>query len=276
MGFFKKKSISFTSNPNGATGCCNTSGGGTGLREFVFTDDFGYNYGTEFEEFTTDFLQFPDTTVEGFGTYYRDPLTGTFYNDFVFNLNTPDFGGNGSSLVPVWVKTLFNGNYYTDMYMFPYEFTVISENAFNEQGSLDLNSSSCQISIDNNGTFFTQLYLNDSAISLTSNNNTSNKASLLTLANDSIVFKHTDSFSVNNGIDMYESAGIYYTSFLSSNIAQLANSAITFITDPTSSTQPIKLNISGIKAYANLAAATADGLTTGDIFRIGETLSIVP
>jgi hypothetical protein len=75
---------------------------------------------------------------------------------------------------------------------------------------------------------------------------------------------------------MYESAGIYYTSFLSSNIAQLATSAITFITDPTSSTQPIKLNISGIKAYANLAAATADGLTTGDIFRIGETLSIVP
>jgi hypothetical protein len=276
MGFFKKKSISFTSNLNGATGCCNTLGGGIGLREFVFTDNFGYNYGTEFEEFTTDFLQFPDITVEGPGTYYRDPLTGTFYNDFVFNLNTPDFGGDGSSLEPAWVKTIFNGNSFTDMYMFPYEFTVISENAFNEQGELNLNPSSCEISIDNNNTFFTQLYLNDSAIYLSAYNNTSNRASLLTLENDSISFKHTEFSIVNNGIDMYESAGIYYTSFLSSNIAQSATSAITFITDPTSSTQPIKLNISGIKAYANLAAATADGLTTGDIFRIGETLSIVP
>ncbi len=73
MGFFKKKSISFTSSPNGGAGCCDTFGAGTGLREFEFTDNFGYKYGTQFEEFDNDFIYFGPETFEGAGTYYKDP-----------------------------------------------------------------------------------------------------------------------------------------------------------------------------------------------------------
>jgi len=276
MGFFKKKSISFTSSPNGGAGCCDTFGAGTGLREFESTDNFGYNYGTQFEEFTTDFLEFPGTTVEGSGTYYRDPLTGSFYNDFFFNLNTPAFGGDGSSLEPVWIKTLFNGNNFTDMYMFPYEFTVISENAFNERGEIDIESTSAQLSINNNSTYISQLYLNDNGLYLSANN-IINESSNFNLLYNSISLKYDNFISgINTGIDIYESSGIQYTALSTNNFAQLAIGSFSIIADPTSVAQPIKINILGIKTYVDLAAAVADGLTQGDLFISGNVLNIVP
>lgn len=277
MGFFKKKSISFTSNPNSPGNCCDdNTGGGALLRESEFDDEFGYKYGTEFEEFTTDFLEFPGTTVQGPGTYYNDPLTGTFYNDFVFNINTPTFGGDGSSLQPVWVKTLFNGNSVTNMYLFPYEFTVFSENAFNEEGTIEVEPNSLELSINNNGTYFSQIYLNDTGLYLSANDNINGLNSVLTLLTDSITFKHDNVIGINTGIDIYESAGIYNTSLSTNNVAQLAYGAFTIIADPTSVTQPIKMNITGIKTYIDLASAVSDGLTQGDLFIVGNVLNIVP
>ena len=101
---------------------------------------------------------------------------------------------------------------------------------------------------------------------------------------DFILRENEASISLNNSLSIgaigqfliYEKTGILKTGMLTSNSTQIKNGHIQFVVDPADSVQPIKINISGLNTYSNLAQATAAGLITGDLYITGNTLCIVP
>jgi len=281
MGFFKKKSISFTSSPNGGAGCCDTFGAGTGLREFEFTDNFGYKYGTQFEEFDNDFIYFGPETFEGAGTYYKDPNSDSYYNDFFYNNNIPFFGGDGTTLQPFHIKSLYDS--YSELlsgtYHFPYQIWSEVRNILtNEFTEVSQYTDEIYFQINDSGT-------NSSYISFEPSDIQMSVANILSLNYGDFILRESEaSLSLNNSIAIgatgqfliYEKTGILETAMITGNTTQLVSGSIKILANPASATLPIRVNVKGLNTYADLTAATAAGLLSGDLFLIGTALSIVP
>jgi len=244
-------------------------------------DAYGYNYGTKFKNFDTDFFYFGPATFEGAGTYYEDPNSNSYYNDFFYNNNIPFFGGDGSTLQPIHIKSLYDE--YSDMLSGTYHFS-------NQIRSEVLNATTGQYSEYSMFDDEINLLVNYSSIysayfSLDSGNVQMGYSNPMTLSyGDFILRENEASISVNNSLSIgatgqfliYEKTGVLKTGMLTSNSTQIKNGHIQFVVDPTDAVQPIKINIAGLNTYADLAAATTAGLVTGDLFIAGNVLNIVP
>jgi hypothetical protein len=243
----------------------------------LFTDEFGYNYGTKFKTFDSDYYEFPfTTTVEAPGVYYKDPVSGTYYEDFAFNSNVPAFGGDGSTFFPAYIKSIFDGTYYLNIVMAVGSIEMRVE---------DLASDNSQISIAYDNIFFntsvgsinTSISLDAVSSGISFEDNISGQTSILSLSATEASLKANDlTAQTEIGIDIQDTAGVKSVSMNANNIAQTYTAGFNIYADPTDATQPVRLNISGLKTYVDLAAAQADGLLSGDLFIVGNILNIVP
>jgi len=245
-----------------------------------FVDVYGYKYGTQFEDFSTDFYQFGPATLEGTGTYYKDTSTGTYYEDFFFNLDVPFFAGDGSSLVPTHIKSIFDSinNYGSGTYHFGGGITMeaFDNNAFQSstlevfyngiQLQTDDSVISSYLSLDSGGTYFGN-----------SNNVTGNYSDLTISENQATLFVNTGaSIGATGQIEIYEKLGVLRTNVSAYNATQAIDGFFQIIANPTDTVQPIRFRMSGLKSYATLLDATTDGLLPGDLFIIGSVINIVP
>lgn len=243
----------------------------------VFTDEFGYQYGTKFKTFDSDFYGFPSTTtVVAPGVYYKDPISGNYYEDFTFNVNVPEFGGDGSTFFPGYIKSIFDGTYYLNMSM------VVGSLEFRVE---DLASDNSQISIEYDSIFLNSnigninagIFLDNASCGVYFQDTLLNQNSFLSVSNNESFLRSTDvSGQTEIGIDIQDTAGVKSVSMNANNIAQTYTAGFNIYADPTDATQPVRLNISGLKTYIDLAAAQADGLLSGDLFIVGNVLNIVP
>lgn len=248
--------------------------------EFANTDQYGYKYNQTFKTFDSEFYQFMGPiTVEGSGRYYRDQNTGQYFEDFFFNLNVPEFGGDGSSLVPAYITSIYDGVDYLNFYIAGGEIEMRVEESTGILGQYAFQSISNDTifsRVINNSTD-SHLQISDSGITMSYVDYTYFKLTSLALSNGEFYIKSIDSTNdVFTGLSSTDISNIKTLSLFGNNTAQSYNASINLIADYTNATQPVKINISGLKTYVDLAAATTDGLTTGDLFIVGNVLNIVP
>lgn len=248
--------------------------------EFANTDQYGYKYNQTFKTFDSEFYQFMGPiTLEGSGRYYRDTNTGNYFEDFFFNLNIPEFGGDGSFLVPAYITSIYDGTDYLTSSIGGGEIEMRVEEATGVLGqfasqSISNNDVSSRVS---NNSIDSQFYLSNTNITMTYVDYTYNQFSELSLSNGEFYIKSVDSLNdAFTGINVTDSAGVKTLSLFGNNTNQVYYANINIITDYANATQPVKINISGLKTYVDLAAATTDGLTAGDLFIVGNVLNIVP
>jgi hypothetical protein len=248
--------------------------------DFANIDQYGYKYNQTFKTFDSEFYQFMGPiTLEGSGRYYRDTNTGNYFEDFFFNLNIPEFGGDGSSLVPAYITSIYDGNNYLNFFIAGGEIEMIVEEATGIIGQF----ASQSISNDNifsrvtNNSIDSQLQISDGGVTMSYVDYTYFKSTALALSNGEFYIKSVDSVNdVFTGLSSTDISNIKTLSLFGNNTAQSYNASINLITDYANTTQPVKINISGLKTYVDLAAATTDGLTAGDLFIVGNVLNIVP
>jgi hypothetical protein len=242
-----------------------------------FTDEFGYDYGTKFKTFESDFYGFPSTTtVVGPGVYYKDPVSGAYYEDFAFNLNVPAFGGDGSTLFPAYIKSIFDGTYYLNMSIAVGSLEMRVEDLASDNSQISIEYDSITINT-NVGNINTGIGLDNTSSSIYFQDNISGQTSLLSVSATEASLKANDlTAQTEIGIDIQDTAGVKSVSMNANNIAQTYTAGFNIYADPTDATQPVRLNISGLKTYIDLAAAQADGLLSGDLFIVGNVLNIVP
>lgn len=255
----------------------NLLNGITGGQTTEFIDDYGYKYGTQFEEFETDFYQFGPATVESTGTYYKDSA-GVYYEDYFGNINTPLFGGDGSTLDPFHIKSIYDANINagTGIYTFLSGARIESFDAinfcdfsvFSNGASISFDDSLIQSSlgVDSGGVFITSGDL--------SNNNYSEIAA--TDISTKMFLNSIPNINSTGIFEIYENTGALEASMSVNNAASAVTASFKIVSDASDLVQPVRFKISGLKTYVDLSAATTDGLVTGDLFIIGTTLNIVP
>ena len=242
-----------------------------------FTDEFGYNYGTKFKTFESDFYVFPSTiSVETPGVYYKDPVAGTYYEDFIFNLNVPAFGGDGSTLFPAYIKSIFDGTYYLDIVIAVGTIEMHVENLASDNSRIQIEYDSININTTV-GSINTGVFSSSFSSGISFQDSISGQTSLLSVSATETSLKANDiTAQTDVGIDIQDTSGVKIVSMNANNIAQSYTAGFNIYADPTDATQPVRLNISGLKTYVDLAAAQADGLLSGDLFIVGNILNIVP
>jgi hypothetical protein len=249
--------------------------------ESTNVDAYGYNYGTKFKNFDTDFYWFGPVTLEGAGTYYKDPISGSYYNDFFYNNNVPYFGGDGSLLQPIHVKSIFDADsaMLSGTYHFPNHIQSEVRNIITS-GYSEIYLDDDEIYLNSNSSVLYNAYLSlDSAdIQMGYANNLTSSYGDFLLSGDtaSISLNNSMSIGANGQFLIYSKTGVLESGMLISNTSQVKNGHIKLIADPLDAVQSVKINIEGLNTYVDLAAATTAGLVKGDLFIVGNVLNIVP
>lgn len=247
-----------------------------------YIDDYGYEYGLNLKTFTPLSNTFPPTTLEGQGFYYRDPLNiNSFYEEYAFNVNVPTFGGDGSYLYPAYYKELRNDSLlFSNCTLFELwindaiEFGA-TDNVLPYNSNLSIETDSISLSV-NSSTTSTNLYLAENAFEVMAQDPLSGNSGLFADI-DELSVRSTDlNDQVTYGFETEKLGNFKRSSLFSNNQSQTTVGRVSVIADHTSATQPIRINIMGLKTYIDLAAAQADGLTSGDLFIVGNVLNIVP
>jgi hypothetical protein len=242
-------------------------------------DSFGYEYGTQFGEFDSYFYWFdPSTplTLEANGTYYRDIANGVHYEDFFYNLAAPPYG-TGSTLNPVSIKTLFDSNDSTHVAMYTFGIEILSKNDTGEYSYMEMYDNGLDFTVTNNNDYRSDIYLDDTDVVIRNMNNITSKFSSIELQED-LYFATLNQLDANSYFRILNfGVNSQNIGMFANNVTQSVNASLVFKIDPSDAVHPVILTYKGaVPSYANLAAAITAGLSQGDIFRIGETLNIVP
>lgn len=285
MSFFKKKSQSFTSKPN-TDGCCELPAGGGETQLFAFTDPGGHPYGTSFETISSEYSELGGAfTQEGFGTYYRDANTDTYYEDFVINVNSVQLGGDWSTFIPIYLKILNDvANDSIHKFIMGQSETELSVTDILQTigSNIQIQSNSTYISTyDTITNLYTGLTSGNTFAEIYVNNSTSGADNRMTVQDEllNIYSQNTVVPDVETGfkIDAIIPGGAARITEMYTDIPSTVSTGwIRIISDPTDILQPLRFNIRGLQAYANAGAAAAAGLQSNDLFLIGTALNVVP
>lgn len=246
-----------------------------------FTDADGFDYGTTFEEYTSSYPELGGSTIVGGGTYYKDPNPGgSYYEDFVLNLNTPQFGGDGTSLIPIWLKYINDSVNFVNMTMSASQ----GDMQFVTQNTLTTGRGG--VLVDDNGVdlYFSNsvdstqasIALNSNNININSTNNDATSATAMTISASAISMQWNDPLSdITNYISVENIGTSVEMGFYGNIISTGSNGYFRMILDPADVAQPLRFNITGLNSYADEATAKLAGLNVGDLFLIGTALNVV-
>ncbi len=85
----------------------NNQNNNSGSVTIEFTDACNLDYGIQLETITPKNPELPSGPFSGIRNYYENP-SGSYFEEFVINLNTPVFGGVCGDIIPLYVMQIFD------------------------------------------------------------------------------------------------------------------------------------------------------------------------